>query len=158
MKTAKRMFLLIGFVLSLILLLTLGSGMAQDINWKVANQTTMSWNPVTTVKDLNGNLVPIPAGQSVSYGLYAFSPPSARPDKTATPLNIIAPVSYVFTFIAEGRYIMGVNSVRYDNSTTPPTLLSTSIISWSDDPAVCAGGQTFGVMFYYLPSEPGGLH
>lgn len=110
---------------------------AQAQQWTTANQVTVSWDVVT-----------VQSG-TVSYKLYSRLA-SGGPEVF---ISTVTALSAVVTFQAEGRYFLGVRSVRNVDGVE----LEASTISWSDNPAVCQGGVTFGVQYYTLPAPVGGI-
>jgi len=117
------------------------------VDWVSANQVTVSWDAVTT--DTNGN--PLPAAEIRYVTLYANESDTAK----ANPVTVgtTTGVEQVFTFAGEGRFILGVRAERVQGT----TVVATGPISWSDNPAVCLDGKTFGVSRYAAPGQAGGL-
>jgi hypothetical protein len=117
------------------------------VDWVSANQVTVSWDAVTT--DTNGN--PLPAAEIRYVTFYANESDTAK----ANPVTVgtTTGVEQVFTFAGEGRFILGVRAERVQGT----TVVATGPISWSDNPAVCADGKTFGVSRYAAPGHAGGL-
>ena len=117
------------------------------IEWVPANQVTVSWDAVTT--DTNGN--PLPAAEIRYVTFYANESDTAK----ANPVTVgtTTGIEQVFTFAGEGRFILGVRAERVQGT----TVVATGPISWSDNPAVCADGKTFGVSRYAAPGHAGGL-
>jgi hypothetical protein len=76
-------------------------------------------------------------------------------NKTTVPATVgtkvgseITALEMPLTFVPYVESYPGVQAVFY--STATPTVAQTSTIDWSTDPAVCAGGVTFGIL--YLPT------
>lgn len=112
--------------------------------WIPANQKTIGWDAVTTLQDGSA----IPSGNSISYKVYR-RPELGTETEVATTTN----TNYTITFSVEGKYFIGVKSLRLDSSGAQ---LSESLVSWSNDPAVVAAG-TFGIIYYLGPFAPRGL-
>jgi hypothetical protein len=135
------------------LLLAAPAPASAAVEWVPANQVTVAWDAVTT--DANGN--PIPAAEIRYVSYYVAEADTA---KTA-PITIgtTTALEQVFTFQGEGRFILGVKAERVVN-TAPAgqleqlTVVGQSPVSWSDNPAVCLDGKTFGVTRYASPHGP----
>lgn len=117
---------------------------AKAMDWHGADQVTMSWDPVTTLSDGT----PAPAGE-ITYTVWVENAADASETEIASG---IAGTSYTFTFGAEGKYILGVQTVR----TVDGVVLESSSISWSDDPLV-AVPDAWGVIHYLPPANATGL-
>lgn len=102
--------------------------------WKTTNQATVAWDAVT-----------VPSG-TVSYKVYV------KPETggTETLATTVSTTTATITFSQEGRYYVGVSSVRTVNSVP----VESSTISWSNVAAVCQGGVTFGIQYIIPPSAP----
>ncbi|RPJ12062.1 MAG: hypothetical protein EHM36_00170 [Deltaproteobacteria bacterium] len=111
--------------------------------WKTANQVTLQWKPATTLVDGT----PLPAGYSVVYKVFIKSDGS-----TATPTEVatVTAAQATITFTSEGRYVLGIQTIRLDSS---GAVVSEAPISWSDDPALVRNGVTFGAMYFIAPSQ-----
>lgn len=105
--------------------------------WYPANQKTVAWDAVT-----------VPSG-TVTYKLYS------QPESGGTPtlMTTVATTQATVTFTVEGRYYLGVSTVR----TVSGVEVESSTISWSNNPAVCAGGATFGIQYLVAPNAPTGF-
>jgi hypothetical protein len=90
---------------------------------------------------------------TVKYQLYArLSDPSATAQKVGPELTA---TQGVLSFVAEGRYYVGVESIRYPEGETVG--LPSETISWSSDPVVCSPAGPFGIAYYIAPPAPVGL-
>lgn len=69
-----------------------------------------------------------------------------------TEVGATAELSYTITFQAEGRYFLGVQSVREVDGE-----IFHSEVSWSDNPEVCANTESFGAVYYEPPDAAIGL-
>ena len=132
----KKLWLMMILVMGLTVAL---SWRVEAQEWKTANQVTVLWDPVTV------------ATGTVSYKTY-YRPASSGPE-VFTYVSTITEVQATITFTLEGRYFLGVRSVRNVDGIE----VESSTISWSDNPLVCAGGVTFGVQYYIPPPNVGGL-
>lgn len=109
-------------------------------SWRPADQATVQWDAVA-----------VPSGSTIEYRVYT------RTNSQGAGEGIVAAVvgipSATVQFSIEGRYFVGVQSVRKVGGAE----VASSGISWSDVPAVCQGGNTFGVVYYIPPAAPMGL-
>ena len=118
--------------------------------WYTANQSTVEWDRVTTLS--NGD--PLGAGEVVKYRVYLKNAVNGGTPAVVSPAGDVATNSFTVTLNTEGSYFVGVSAVRYDST---DTVLGESSIAWSDDPTVCANSEDFGIRYYFLPANPGGL-
>lgn len=118
----------------MMLLLIPASSWAQQ--WVTANQISVAWDPVSVSSGV------------VSYKTY--TKPAAGGVETF--FSTVTTTTATITFAVEGRYFLGVQTVRTLDGTE---LLST--IAWSNNPADCRGGVTFGAQYYIPPAAPGGM-
>lgn len=139
-------------VLTLALALAIGMFLVPGLQaqtWYTANQRTVTWDATTTLN--NGD--PLPEGSTISYDVWIANavtdPNKANPVKVAT----IQELSYTITLNTEGRFFVGISSNRIVDG----EIISTSTISWSDNPEVCENGVAFGLRYYFPPSNPVGL-
>jgi hypothetical protein len=122
---------------------------AAEIVWKPTNQATIAWDAVSTFDD--GTALPV--GSTVQYD--TFTRRDTDPVTTyVRAITVTAPTA-TLTFLAEGRYFVGVQAIRLINDTITPE--SNSTISWSDNTAVAQGGAPFGVSYYKKLKDPGGM-
>ena len=138
-------------VIAIMLLITFAGAVsvAHAQEWRTANQSTISWQAVTTKTDGN----PLSAGDVVDYTIFVANsvtdPDKANPEEVGTTADL----TYTITLNVEGRYFVGVRANRalVDD---PDTVLQ-SDIAWSDDPAYAT--VPFGLQFYLPPAAPTGL-
>lgn len=121
----------------LAILLMTGSALAEK--WTTANQITVAWDPITVSSGI------------VSYKIY-YKPISVPTPETMYAEKV-ADTQITMTFANEGRYYVGVRSVR----TVDGIDLEASTISWSNDPLAVLNGETFGIQYYNLPNSVGGI-
>jgi hypothetical protein len=128
-------------VLALSLLVLLPSlGFSQT--WHPTNQATIAWDTV---------VLPAGAPGSIAYDVYTVG---ATADKsTAAKVTRATTNQIVIGFAVEGKYFVGVRSVRVVNGEDVAFSESTS---WSDNPLVVAAG-TFGVVYYVPPANVSGI-
>lgn len=126
-----------------LLIFLIGTAPAVD-QWKTANSITVSWDPVTTAEDGS----PLPASSSIVYKVFIkkIMPPGSAPVEAASVPTTKATV----TFREEGKYLIGVQALRMEVD----TVVGSSIIAWSDDPAYVLDGKTFGAIYYLAPAPP----
>lgn len=120
------------------------------VTWHTANQTSVAWEPVTTLSD--GSLVP--ATDTVEYVIY-LSNVATDPDKT-NPREVWqgADLTATITLNVEGQFLVGIKAVRM---LADGTVVSESPRVWSDDPLVVKDGETFGVRYFLPLMAPNGL-
>lgn len=140
----------IGLISAVFFILMIGVA-AFALTWHTANQSTVAWDPVTTL----GNGDPIPAGTHVEYVVYLAN--SVTDPNKQNPVEVWRgpETMATITLNREGSYFVGVRGIRVQTDTS--TDLNQSIIGWSDDPAVVANGETFGINYFYPPSAATGL-
>jgi hypothetical protein len=127
------------FTITLMIMLMFLAVPAQAQQWTTANQVTVSWDPVTT--NIDGQ----PITGTVTYKTYS------RPE-LGTFESLIGTVSEtrsIITFTAEGRYFLGVKSVRNVDGVE----IESSRIAWSNNAADCQNGVTFGIQFFKAPAN-----
>lgn len=110
--------------------------------WYTANQVTVGWDAVA----------PIVSTDTVKYQVYTKVGATGTPSKvggeiTATQLTI--------SFSIEGRYFIGVETVRYPQGETVGVPSAT--VAWSNNAADCAAAGPFGITFYVAPGSVKGL-
>ncbi len=101
--------------------------------WHPTNQVTLGWDA---------------ANLATKYKVFVKSVDGSN----VTEVAITAGLTYTITFQDEGRYFLGVQSVREVDGE-----IFHSTISWSDNPEVCFGSEAFGTVYYELPDNVGGL-
>jgi len=112
------------------------------VEWHTANQITVAWNAVTTVT----------APDVLKYGVYTKRLPNDAPvffgEQDA--------LSALITFEAEGKYIIGITTIRYVDQGAPDEQRLESEINWSD-----VNGEStpnpFGSSYYTTPESPKNL-
>ena len=117
-------------------------GVAGAIEWHTANQITVAWDAVTTVT----------APDVLKYGVWT----KMLPNSDAVSLSEQDTTAVTITFEAEGKYIIGVSTIRYVNQGTPEEQRLESEINWSDE----NGENTpnpFAASYYITPANPKNL-
>ena len=131
----KRFALIFAFIF-------LFAGVAYAQTWHTANQMTVAWDAVP----------PVAAGDVIKYQVYTRIGTSG----TGSPVGgEITATQLVVTFSTEGRYFVGVKSIRYPSGETVGIPSVTT--SWSNDASVCAAAGPFGIVYYAAPQAVQGL-
>jgi hypothetical protein len=110
--------------------------------WQTANQVTIAWDPVAKIQPTD----------TIKYQVYM------RQDLVSNGTAIGAPVETaqaVVTFSTEGRYYLGVETLRFVSGETEPVRSATK--AWSNDAAACGPAGPFGVKYFVLPGAAKGL-
>ena len=120
---------------------------ADALTWHTANQATVGWDPVLSLTD--GTL--LPSGTVVEYEVFS----AILVDKSdMVSMGRTADYTKAITLTREGGNFIGVKAIRVEGSAD----VSESTISWSDNSAVCANGEDFGIQFYLIPAFPMGIY
>ncbi len=129
------------FLSLLFLTVVATSGQAQD--WRRTDQATVAWDPVTTL--VTGD--PIPTTDTVKYEVWRVR--EALKDDPNAPIYIeeTDQAQYTITFTEEGKWFVGIVSVRYVNGVDR---VRGETISWSWDVAVAP--SPFGIVYYVGPA------
>lgn len=94
--------------------------------------------------------VAVPSGSTAQYQLYFRTDPSGTQAAAGNPITA---TQATITFTAEGIYDMGVMAQRLVSG----SVVASSTISWSNDPAVVQGGNTFVDQYYATLPNPKNL-
>ena len=124
--------LILGFIFVL-LMFFLSSTIVSAQVWHPTNQVTIAWDA---------------ADRATNYKLFVKSVKGTN----IAEVGATADLSYTITFQEEGRYFLGVQSVREIDGET-----FYSTISWSENPKVCANAEAFGAIYYELPDIAVGI-
>ena len=122
----KKLFLIVFLVLGL-------SFVVSAQVWHPVNQVTMGWNA---------------ANLATSYKVFI----KAVDGTNIVEVGATSELTYTITFQDEGRYFLGVQSVREINGE-----IFHSVIAWSDNSEVCFNNEAFGAIYYELPDATTGL-
>ena len=122
----KKLFLIVFLVFGL-------AFVASAQVWHPTNQVTLGWDV---------------ANMATKYKVFVKSVDGSN----VTEVAITAGLTYTITFQEEGRYFLGVQSVREVDGE-----IFHSTISWSDNPEVCSNSESFGAVYYELPDATTGL-
>ena len=133
MKKLIELLIVLAFSIFLIV------NVAGAVEWHTANQITVEWDAVTTVT----------APDVLKYGVYTRMLPNAEP----VLLNEQDTTAVTITFEAEGKYIIGVSTIRYVNQGTPEEQRLESEINWSDTNGESTPNP-FGSSYYITPESP----
>ncbi|MHC4310890.1 MAG: hypothetical protein ACYSW3_00280 [Planctomycetota bacterium] len=149
-KFMQPVFLLVVVILGVLFLLS-GTASA-DFTWVTTNQGTFQWDAVI----VDGDGDPIPAGMHVEYRSYYVNS-IADPTKT-NPILVeqTTVLQSTVTFPGKGRYWVGVTANLVDDGSGEA--VQTSDFAWSDVPASCKDGNTFGFQLFAILPSPGGLN
>lgn len=139
----KKLLLALVFALLFVGVLT------ADI-WYPANQRTIAWDAVTNMTDEDGNIIPIPSGDIVTYEVWIKDFYSGVTESVGTTSD----TQLIITLPSEGRYYPGVCTLRLPQGETDTV---SSTISWGDDPLVTQSGERIGIYYYFFPEGPVGL-
>ena len=129
----KKLFLVLAILVFAV------PAMAQT--WHTANQVTVEWDAVA----------PVQPTDTIKYQIYI------RTDTTGpgVALNEVDTTQAVVAFAEEGRYYIGVETVRYVQGEAEPLRSATK--AWSNDALACGPDGPFGVKYFTLPGAAGGL-
>ena len=128
----KKLILILG-----IMCLWVGVGNAQT--WYTANQVTLAWDAVPKV---------LTTDQANKYQVYSRNDLVSLGTKIA---GEITATQLVISFSTEGRYYLGVESIRYPAGETVGIKSVTK--AWSNN-AADTNNSPFGVMFFTAPAQP----
>lgn len=103
---------------------------AEGQMWHNTNQVTVAWSR---------------AEGATSYRVFTRGAGGGEP----VAISETTELSAVITITEEGRYFVGVQSIREVDGE-----MLKSEIAWSDNPAYCAGSVAFGVVFFVAPDPP----
>lgn len=140
------MFKKLSIALVFALLLT-GAAMGAT-TWTVANQSTVAWDVVTQLEDGT----PIPAGDAITYRIHLKKEGAAG---DGTQIAETEALEYTITFVAEGRWLAGIQAVRKPQAN--PEDIQKSIIVWSDSADTALVPVPFGFIYYLTPKAPAGI-
>lgn len=104
--------------------------------WFPANQATVAWDPVA----------PIATGDVIKYQCYT------RNDTTSAGTKVggeITATQQVISFPAEGRYYIGVETIRYAAGETVG--IRSDRIAWSNNASDCSSAGPFGIVYLVSP-------
>lgn len=136
-------------LICLILLLAV-SVPAHAVDWSVVNEKTITWTKVTVTS--GGD--PLPVGDIIKFQVYIVKDGADK----ATAVKVggqIGALEYTITFSDEGRWLVGVQSIRIPIAS--PTDIQEGVITWSDVVDVALVPVPFGFIFFEAPGQVGGL-
>lgn len=138
-KGAKRMKKIFSFIVCCLLF----SGISYAESWHNTNSIRVGWDAVT--KTLETDII--------KYQLY-LKPVNATGIVSAFG-NEITETEAIVQFASEGKYYIGVETVRYPEGGT--VAVKSETISWSNDATVCGPDGAFGVIYYVSPRNVIGI-
>lgn len=131
--------------LLIILFFAVLSDTAMAVDYKVANQITLTW-AVTA---------PNNAGEKIEYSIWM----APHDDKAAATKIYTGPdLEYTVTLTDEGYFLFGLETLRMVEVTATPgtyEVVSSGGIGWSDD--IVVAPVPFGVRHYLPPAAGGGF-
>lgn len=127
------------FIILSILILT---SVAQAQTWYTANQVTLAWNAVPKV---------LTTDQANKYQVYSRNDLVSLGNKIG---GEITANQLVVSFTTEGRYYLGVETIRYPVGETVGIKSATK--AWSNE-AADTNNSPFGVTFFAAPGGASGL-
>ncbi len=126
--------------LAMLIIMLIPAVNATALNWIGVNQVTVAWDAVTAL----GDDTPIPQGDAISYRIYIKKLPSGADQVIGDTQQL----TYTITLPSEGRYVVGLQTVRIPQGETEEQL---SEINWSD-----VNGEStpnpFGIKYFINPS------
>lgn len=122
--------------LVILVLFMLAPMVALAQTWYTANQATVAWDPVA----------PIATGDVIRYQVYTKIGASGTPVKVGAEITA---TQLAITFNTEGRYFVGVQTLRYPTGETVG--IPSATIAWSNIAADCAAAGPFGIVYYVAP-------
>lgn len=128
-------------VMMVVCLLTFASSVSAQ-TWYPTNQATVAWDAVP----------PLATGDTIKYQVYTRM--GTTGDGTPVGGEITA-TQLAITFSVEGRYYVGVKTIRYPQGETVGT--PSAATAWSNIAADCAAAGPFGIVYYLAPITPKGL-
>ena len=132
------------FITLFIFVCTVGIVFAQI--WYTANEKTVAWDEVTTNKAGE----PLPDGVVIKYVIYLANAETDLNKTNPVEIGSTSNLEYTVILNTEGQYFIGVRAQRMSSD---EQVLSSSPIGWSDLPEIVAGGEIFGIQYFYpLPS------
>jgi len=145
-------------ILTIALVLMMVSVASAQFNWVPTNQGTFQWDAV--VADGDGD--PFPSGTHVEYEVFYVN--SFVDPAKATPIVFERTTSLqsTVTFPGKGRYWVGTQALLIDDTSGEVLQRSqeadgTPKFAWSDNPADCLNGETFGFQLFGLVPAPGSM-
>jgi hypothetical protein len=145
MKKINKFF----FVAFLGCLILAAAELAVAQTWHPANARVIAWDAVSAPVDEAGKAYP----GTMKYQMYIRKEATGSPSEKSG--GEIAETESTIVIPSVGKWFVGVDAVFY--YTAWPDNPVRSVIAWSDDPASCADGKTFGVIYLPAPAMPKGL-
>ena len=117
--------------------------------WVTANQSTISWDAVTTLS--NGSV--IPDTSVIEYNVYLCNAVTDPGKTNPTLIETVSDLQSILTLVNEGQYFVGVQTVRKFEG----EVISESAIGWTDNPDIVLNGEIFGITYFLPPVMPTGI-
>lgn len=144
-----KKFLVVSFVFALVFgAVLVPAPPAQD--WRVTNQATVAWDAPTTLE--SGD--PIPAEDTLKYEVWIIREADVGDSTKAVFIEETDQLQSTITFAEEGRWFVGVVSVRYPMGETEGIRATT--INWSNENGD-ATPNPFGIKYFAPPAGVTGL-
>lgn len=123
---------------------------AQAVDFTVVNQKAISWQAVTKTSEGTD----IPAGDTIKYQVYLVLDGAAKDTavKVGPELDV---TEYTITFTNEGRWLVGVETIRIPADS--PEDVRKAPITWSDSTDLTLVPAPFGFIYFEPPAQAGGL-
>lgn len=99
-------------------------GQTEGLNWKSANQGTIYWDATEALIDGS----PAPSDGSIKYRIWLKK--EGADDSTKVEVGLTDKLEFTITFTEEGRFVVGVQAIRYDANGVE--MDAASSINWSD--------------------------
>jgi hypothetical protein len=103
--------------------------------WVPTNQGTVAWDAVAKIQTTD----------TIKYQVYITQIPKVPVKYLGETLNTSATI----TFPTEGKWVVGVETLRYISGVTDPVKSAT--FAWSDVAADCAAAGPFGFSYIVAP-------
>ena len=144
MKRASVLFLVSFFVIGYSL------GISLAVDWHTANQITIAWDAIVKKPDNPDSW--IEADDTLKYGVYIKRFPDGVPELLGE--NLETQITALITLPNEGKYVLGVSTIRYVGGPDGERL--ESAINWSDQNGE-ATPVPFGVSYFVVGDPPNNL-
>lgn len=110
--------------------------------WYTANQATVAWDAVA----------PLATGDVIKYQVYTRQDTSSAGAKVGSEITA---TQLLISFPTEGRYYIGVETIRYPAGETVGIKSDTK--AWSNVAADCAAAGPFGIVYFVSAGAPKNL-
>ena len=135
------------FIISLVLLVSVffffWVKASHAIEWHTADNVRIAWDADTEIK----------APDVLAYGVYTKMLPNGPP----VFVKEVEMPTVVIQFTTEGRYVVGISTIRYIDKGAADEVRLESEVNWSDVNGVSTPNP-FGASYYIIPNPPSNLH